>query len=171
MNILELRVKLGVFKEMKILEGTEIQCEIEDKFKAIFDQLEKAEKGQTVEAIDSLPYLDLLANMTQAFLNLPINDELCTYFNFLTEVLFNWNANCVKDNKIASFSLMLNRLIEIRGRLKISTDMMKDVFERYTDLSNWHPPIFDLAVEYFDKLLEENEKQAKEGCKQEVSCS
>jgi hypothetical protein len=159
MNILELRVKLGVFKEMNIIGGTALQFTIEEKFKTIVDQLEKAEKEESIEKVDSIPYLDLLADMTQAFLALPINDELCTYFNFLTEVLFNWNANCACDKKIEAFSLMLNRLIEVRSKMKVSTDMMKDVYERYIDLANWQPPIFDLAVEYFDKLLDDNEKK------------
>jgi hypothetical protein len=167
MNILELRVKLGVFKEMKMLEGSPLQSEIEDKYKTIFNQLEKIEKGEEIEKIDSLPYVDLLANMTEAFLSLTLTDDMCQYFNFLTEVLYNWNNNYLKDNKISSFSLALNRLVELRNRLQNSTNMMKDVYERYVDLANWQPPIFDLAVEYFDKLLEENEKgTTSENCLQ-----
>ena len=161
MNILELRVKLGVFKEMKILEGTDIQLEIEEKFKVICGQLEKSIKGEEVEKIDSLPYLDFISKLSYYFLIAPITDDLCTYFNFLTEVLFNWNANCLCDKKIEVFSLMLNRLIEVRNRLKISIDIMKDSYERYIELANWQPPVFDLAVEYFDKLLEDNEKKQK----------
>lgn len=161
MNILELRVKLGVFKEMKILEGTDIQLEIEEKFKVICGQLEKITKGEEVEKVDSLPYLDFISKLSHYFLIAPITDDLCTYFNFLTEVLFNWNANCLCDKKIEVFSLMLNRLIEVRNRLKISIDIMKESYERYVELANWQPPIFDLAVEYFDKLLDENEKNKR----------
>jgi hypothetical protein len=93
------------------------------------------------------------------FLTSSISDDLCSYFNFLTEVLFNWNANCVCDKKIEVFSLMLNRLIEVRNRLKNSTEIMKDSYGRYIELANWQPPIFDLAIDYFNKLLEENEKK------------
>jgi hypothetical protein len=161
MKILELRVKLGVFKEMKILEGTNLQLEIEEKFKVIFDQLEKVEKGEEIEKVDSIPYVDFIAKMTHAFLTLPITDDFCTYLNFLTEVLFNWNSNCLCDIKVEVFSLSLNRLIEVRNRLKISTEVMKDSYERYVELANWQPPVFDLAIDYFDKLLEENEKKVK----------
>jgi hypothetical protein len=162
MKILELRVKLGVFKEMKILEDTNLQSEIEEKFKVIFDQLEKIEKGESIEKIDSIQYVNLIASLSSHFLTSSISDDLCVYFNFLTEVLFNWNANCVCDKKIEVFSLMLNRLIEVRNRLKSSTEIIKDSYGRYIELANWQPPIFDLAIDYFDKLLEDNEKKISE---------
>jgi len=161
MNILELRVKLGVFKEMNILGEDNLQFEIEEKFKVIFNQLEKVMKGEKIDPVDSYPYIELISQMSDYFLNFPLTEDICTYFNFLTEVLYNWSANCLVDKKIQIFSMMLNRLIEIKVKLIYSTDIMKDSFERYVELASWQPPIFDLAVNYFDKMLEENEKGNK----------
>jgi hypothetical protein len=173
MNILELRVKLGIFKEKKVIESVDLQRDIEEYMNIIFDYLEKLMKDEDVSDIVFVrdKYLGFIANLSGYFLNAPINDDVCDYFNFITETLFNWNRNSIKDFNIEIFSLLLNRMVETRNSLTDGISVMKDANERYIELANWQPPVFDLAVEYFDKLLEENEKQAKEGCKQEVSCS
>lgn len=160
MNNLELKVKYGVFKESKIIEDEKLQAELDEKIKFIFDYLDMLYKDKDVSSISVDPnsYIELVSNMSSYFLSSPIHNDLCEYFNFLTEVIFNWNRNSIKNPQLETFSLMLNRLIECRNRFVQATDIIKDSFERYIELSNWQPPVFDLAIEYFDKLLEENEK-------------
>jgi hypothetical protein len=160
MNILELRVKFGIFKESNTLKQENLQKELEEKMSFIFKHLEKLHKDEVVSDIivDKEAYLNLISNMAEYFLSTGLQDEVCDYFNFITEVLFNWNKNTVKNKQIEIFSLMLNRLIECRNTFQKSTIVMKESYERYVELANWQPPVFDLAVEYFDKLLEENEK-------------
>lgn len=158
MNILELRVKFGVFKEMNILEDAQLQSELNEKFTVVINQLEKVNKQEKIEPVDKALYHDLITKLSLYFLSYSTTDDLCSYFNFVTEVLFNWNANCLCDKNLEVSCVMLNRLIETRNRLIYSIGVMKDAYERYIDLANWQPPVFDLAINYFDKLLEENEK-------------
>ncbi len=160
MNNLELKVKYGVFKESKILEDEKLQVELDEKIKFIFDYLDMLYKDKDVSSItvDINSYIELVSNMSSYFLSSPVHDDLCQYFNFITEVIFNWSRNSIKSSQLETFSLMLNRLIECRNRFKESTDIIKDSFERYIELANWQPPVFDLSIEYFEKLLEQNEK-------------
>jgi hypothetical protein len=161
MNILELRVKLGIFKEKNIIDGIELQKDIENYMNIIFDYLEKLMKDEDVSQIVFIrdKYLGFIANLAGYFLNAPISDDACEYLNFITETIFNWNRNSIKDFNIEIFTLLLNRMIETRNQLVTGINVMKDANERYMELANWQPPVFDLAIEYFEKLLEENEKK------------
>lgn len=164
MNILELRVKFGIFKESITLEDSDLQKELNERMSDIFSYLEKLYRDQDVSnfLIDKESYINLISRLSSYFMNFPIHNDISEFFGFITEVIYNWNNNSLKDKNIETFTLMFNRLIECRNKLNQSIDIIKESYERYVELSNWQPPVFDLAIEYFDKLLEDNEQKIQE---------
>jgi hypothetical protein len=63
---------------------------------------------------------------------------------------------------IRQLCLYVSRTCEIRNDFISTINTLKDVDDRLRDLSSWSPPSYDIAKEYFEKLLEKNETKEKE---------
>lgn len=161
MNFLEIRMKVEGYIKDKIILDDNIEKEIKDNMSIIMDQIECAMKGEPTTTLDPDPIILFISALHDFFLTSPLTNKICDFLLLVTEIIYNWNANSINDKRISVFILSLNRLVEIRQKMTLSITVMKDIYERYMDLVNWQPPVFDLAVNYFDKLLEENEKGNK----------
>lgn len=87
----------------------------------------------------------------------PMHDRFVIFATAYSEMVFNWNANTHQDEVLRQLCLYISRVCEVRGDLITATNVLKDVDDRLRELSSWTPPSYEIATEYFEKLLEENE--------------
>lgn len=103
-------------------------------------------------------------------LNAAINEKTSKFIQTYLEVIFNWNKEVYKNNRLSTVILMTNKLIEVKNIMDESTTFMKDLIERNKDLGGWHPPVFEVAKEYFDHLLNKYESE-EQGNNEETRCT
>ena len=103
--------------------------------------------------------LNALLMISQKVLEGPIDDKFLEFSTAFTELVYNWNANVQRDEVLRQLSLYVSRTFDIRNNVIETTRVLKDLDERMRDLSSWSPPSYEIAKEYFEALLEENEKE------------
>lgn len=92
-------------------------------------------------------------------LDAPINKDFSNFVVAFSELVFNWNSNSYKDELLRQIPLFMNRFIEVRNTMTTTTTIIKDVDQRMRDLNSWTPPAYEISIDYFEKLLKENEKE------------
>ena len=102
--------------------------------------------------------LNCLLCISAHILESPMHDRFVSVALAYSELIFNWNSNVQKDEVLRQLCLYISRTCEIRNDLIITTNVLKDVDDRLRELSSWSPPSYEIAKEYFEKLLEENER-------------
>jgi len=100
---------------------------------------------------------EVIIYLADLLLNVSINELFCKLINKYTELTYNWNQNCCQNKMVKVVCLLMSRLEETRTSMLVSIESMKAINERQKDLAGWTPPIFELAKEYLDQLLIENE--------------
>jgi len=121
----------------------------------IEDIVSLSESKKTV--FDSVTVKKSIIFLADLLLNVSIDNLFCKLVNKYTELTYNWNQNCCQDKIVEVVCLLISRLEETRTSMLVSIESMKAINERQKDLAAWTPPIFELAKEYLDQLLIENE--------------
>lgn len=103
--------------------------------------------------------LNGLLMISQKILEGPIDKEFLQFSTAFTQLIYNWNANVQHDEVLRQLCLYVIRTFDIRNNVIETTRVLKDLDERMRDLSSWSPPSYEIATEYFEALLEENEKE------------
>jgi hypothetical protein len=101
--------------------------------------------------------LNCLLTVSAYVLDAPMHNRFVTFAMAYSEMIFNWNANMQKDEVLRQLCLYVSRTCEVRNDIVTTVNVLKDVDDRLRELSSWTPPSYEIATEYFEKLLEENE--------------
>lgn len=141
------------------------QCDqIMKCFKIISDDVHGMIDGENIEQNQNAfqEVLSTLLMVSASVLNAPIDKNFARFITAFSELVYNWNANIWKDEVLHQMSLYMSRMVEVRNAMMITTTIMKDIDERMRDLSSWSPPAYEVAKEYFELLLKENDEEGKE---------
>lgn len=130
-----------------------------DGMKIMSDDFEQLIAGKKLEQNNERfnVLLNCLLSISAHILESPMHDRFVSFALAYSELVFNWNSNIQKDEVLRQLCLYISRTCEIRNDLIITTNVLKDVDGRLRDLSSWSPPSYEIAKEYFERLLEENE--------------
>jgi len=126
---------------------------ISDVLKMINNEKLEQTNDQFKDVLDSMMFIGNLV------LEAPLYDDFCKFVSSYVELSFNWNANTFQDEILRQMSLYIGRTIESRNIMMKSIGIVKDVDERMRDLSSWTPPAYEVAADYFEKLIEKHEKE------------
>jgi hypothetical protein len=154
------KIKESFLKDNKIFNDSENEI-ISTCFETISHDIHQLIDGENVEQNTNKfnQILDCLLCISSKTLNAPISDKSSEFSSAFSELVFNWNENIQKDEVIKQICLFISRISEMRDIIISSIKVLKDVDNRMRDLSTWSPPAYEISKEYFEKLLENNERK------------
>jgi len=162
MKIADIEKKINIFlNDPKIFNEDQVDM-IQKGVGIVFEDVQLLVDGnkkieQNIKRV--APVMDCVLAVSSAVLEAPINKEFSDFIHAFSEFVFNWNSNTYKDELLRQIPLFMNRFIEARNVMLTTTTVIKDVDQRMRDLSSWNPPAYEIATDYFEKLLKENEKE------------
>ena len=161
MKFTELKMEIESFlNDPVIIRGKEVDS-LKQGMETMTDDFHRLIDGENLEQNNDKfnILLNCLLCISSHVLASPLHDRFIAFSLAYSEMVYNWNANLQKDEVLRQLCTYISRFSEIRNDLIITTNVLKDVDDRLRDLSSWSPPSYEIAKEYFEKLLEENEKE------------
>ena len=67
-------------------------------------------------------------------------------------LVFNWNNNIFKNEKLGIELEVISKLIESEFTMRDTIQILKAMNEKMADLRNWNPPAFEISKSLFNKL-------------------
>jgi len=161
MKFNEIKKQIDEFvKDQKIFPAE--QCEkITECFKLISFDIHRMIDGENIEQNKNTYHevLNTMLMVSSSVLNAPIDKSFSKFITSFSELIYNWNANIWKDEVFHQICLYMSRTVELRNTMLETVNIIKDVEDRMRDLSSWSPPAYEVAKEYFDQLLKENDEK------------
>ena len=147
-------------KKPKMLAHTEVDV-VKECFQLLSDDINELINNVHLEQNTNKfnVVLNALLMISHKVLEGQIDNDFLEFSTAFTELIYNWNANVQQDEVLRQLSLYVSRTFDIRKNVIETTRVLKDLDERMRDLSSWSPPSYEIATEYFEALLEENEKE------------
>lgn len=161
MKFEEIVENLNCFLENPVIFNEEQLKKIQTSVKVMLGDFDLMMKGENVEQTNEkiVGVVDATLMTSGVVLECPLSDAFSTFITSYSELVFNWNGNLYKDELLRQLPLYMGRIIETRNEINKSVLIVKDIDERMRDLAAWCPPAYEVATDYFEKLLEENEKE------------
>ena len=161
MNLTTMKKHIQEFiDEPLILNESEVK-KFNSAYKIITDDIQGMIDGKEIEQNVKrvAEVMDIVLMISSKVLDAPLTDKFCLFVSSFSEMIFNWNNNIYQDELLRQIPLYMSRIVETRHAMIKTTKVMKDIDERIRILSSWHPPAYEIAIDYFEKLLKENGKE------------
>jgi hypothetical protein len=161
MEFKEIQESINTYlKQPKMLSNSEVDI-VKGCFKLLSDDINELINNVHLEQNTNKfnVVLNALLMISHKVLEGQIDNDFLEFSTAFTELIYNWNANVQQDEVLRQLSLYVSRTFDIRKNVIETTRVLKDLDERMRDLSSWSPPSYEIATEYFEALLEENEKE------------
>lgn len=135
--------------------------DIQNAYQIMSDDIKEMIAGKKVEQNEKkiVSVIDSMLTISKHVLNAPINEVFANFVTAYSELAYNWNNNLYQDELLRQLPIYMGRIIESRDAMVKMTKIIKEIDERMRDLSTWSPPAYEIATDYFEKLLKENEKE------------
>ena len=85
-----------------------------------------------------------------------ISDQECKDFKNISELVFNYNNNSIKDESIMRRTTFLNNFLDGFLTFRDSIQLFKTVSERLNKFTNFNPPSFEISKHYIGSIFGED---------------
>jgi len=88
----------------------------------------------------------------------PLDDQTRCFIGNWVYLIFNWNSNTGKSDKLKSECQLVERLVNGFITMHETMEIIKQVNRKLKDFKNWNPPAFEVSksfINYFDETSNE----------------